>query len=421
MSERTVLVVGAGGREHALAWQLAKSPRVSRVLVAPGNGGTANEPAMENLAVRADDLTGLAELAEKRRVDLTVIGPEAPLAAGIVDHFESLGLPCLGPSRLAARLESSKHFAKAFMQRHRIATAKAQAFDQWTEAEDYIHEQPLPVVIKADGLAGGKGVVVAETLKEALSACESFFKKGHSSVLVEEHLVGREASFILVTDGRRFKVFAGSQDHKRAFDGDLGPNTGGMGAYSPSPLITPKMARTINQTVVVPTLEGMAAEDTVYKGFLYVGLMITDDGPRVLEFNCRFGDPEAQPIMLRCQSDLYEVCRQAAAGDLDEKDLVFDPRPALAVVMASRGYPGDYSTGHRIEGPPIEGLSTEGDDYKVFHAGTVQTPEGLLTNGGRVLAVTALGETLADARTRAYEICESISWPGAFYRRDIGQ
>lgn len=415
--QATVLVVGGGGREHALAWRLIQSPEVGQVLVAPGNGGTANEDQMENIAIASDDLAGLAALAKARQVALTVVGPEAPLAQGIVDYFEQQGLRCFGPSQQSAQLESSKGFAKAFMQRHQIATPEALAFDQFAEASDYIQRHTLPLVIKADGLAGGKGVIIAESTEAALKGAEDLLAQGHQSILVEDYLVGEEASFIVLASGEQYLAFATSQDHKRAFDQDQGPNTGGMGAYSPAPVITEEMIKAIGREAITPTLQGMAAEGMPYRGFLYAGLLVTEDGkPWVLEFNCRFGDPEAQPIMMRLKSDLYQLCRQAVDGQLDSTDLEFDRRPALAVVMATTGYPKSYPTGDRIEGLPTQ-LSP---DCKIFHAGTVQQPSGIQTAGGRVLTVTALGETLVDAQKKVYATCEPITWPGCFYRSDIG-
>lgn len=424
----TVLVVGSGGREHALAWRLLQSPLVCKVLVAPGNGGTAEDEGLENIPVAVDDFAGLAEIAKSRQVALTVIGPEMPLAKGIVDYFKAQGLACFGPNRQAAKLEASKTFAKQFLQRHHIATAAFASFEHWPEAADYIRQQPLPVVIKADGLAAGKGVVVAQSLEEALNTAESMLTDSTATdspladgqrrrIVVEECLTGDEISFIVIADGQRALTFSTSQDHKRAFDGDLGPNTGGMGAYSPVPLATDKLQAKILRDIINPTLAGMASEGTPYVGFLYAGLMITAEGiPKVIEFNCRFGDPEAQPVLLRLQSDLYPLCQQAIAGQLQSGELQFDKRPALGVVMATRDYPADYPKGLAIQGAG----SGDTEDLKVFHAGTQMQGQQLLTAGGRVLCVTALGNNLADARKKAYSKCNDIRWDGVFYRKDIG-
>lgn len=412
----SVLVVGSGGREHALAWRLLQSPLVHKVFVAPGNGGTAQEAGLENVSVPADDFTALAELANDRQIALTLVGPEQPLAEGIVDYFKTQGLACFGPMRQAARLESSKIFAKAFLQRHQIATATAASFDEWSAAADYIRWQKPPVVIKADGLAAGKGVTVAQSTEQALEAAKSILAAG-DSILVEEHLAGEEVSFIVIADGRRALPFATSQDYKRAFDDNQGPNTGGMGAYSPVPLVTAELQTRILQDIIQPTLAGMAAEDMPYTGFLYAGLMITSDGkPRVIEFNCRFGDPEAQPVLLRLQSDLYRLCQQALAGQLPDESLQFDKRSALGVVMATKNYPADYPKDLVIQGADSKG--TEG--LKIFHAGTRPQGQQLVTAGGRVLCVTALGNNLAEARAEAYDRCADIQWDGAFYRKDIG-
>ncbi len=417
-----VLIIGGGGREHALAWRAARSPRVERVLVAPGNAGTALEPKIENRPVAADDLPALVELARQEAVDLTIVGPEAPLVAGVVDTFREAGLACFGPSRACARLEGSKAFAKDFMARHAIPTADYQVFTEVEPALAYLRRRGAPIVVKADGLAAGKGVIVAQTLDEAeravrdMLAGNAFGKAGHR-VVIEDYLEGEEASFICLVDGDHILPMASSQDHKPRDDGDRGPNTGGMGAYSPAPVVTPEVHRRIVETVIQPVVRGMAEDGHPYTGFLYAGLMIAPDGtPKVLEFNVRFGDPETQPIMLRLQSDLTELIEAALAGRLDQAEARWDPRPALGVVMAAEGYPGKVRTGDAIQGLP----DPEPEDIKVFHAGTRLENDRVITAGGRVLCVTALGETIAAAQRRAYQIVEQIHWPGCFYRRDIG-
>lgn len=414
----TVLVVGGGGREHALAWRLLQSEEVGQVLVAPGNGGTEHEPGMKNVDIAINDLVGLAKLARTQQVALTVIGPEIPLAAGITDYFQENGLRCCGPTKQSAQLESSKIFAKEFMQRHGINTARYAIFSDLQQATNYINDHPGPLVIKADGLAAGKGVVVAPDTTTAIQAATKLFSQNqHSPILIEQCLVGEEVSFIVIADGEHYAAFASSQDHKRAFDNDRGPNTGGMGACSPAPIMTPKLQRQIAKEVIETTLQGMAAEGAPYKGFLYTGLMITPSGDiKVLEFNCRFGDPEAQPVLMRLRSDLYQLCQQAVNGQLETTDLLFDERPALGVVMASGGYPGDYQTGHLISG--LEGADQT--NCKIFHAGTKAVNQNILTTGGRVLCVTALGETIDHAQSKAYAACGQIHWKQAFYRRDIG-
>lgn len=419
----TVLIIGAGGREHALAWRVLQSNHVGKVLVAPGNGGTANEADMENIPIPVDDFAALTELAQKRKVALAIVGPEMPLAGGIVDYFEKRGLPCFGPHQKSAMLESSKTFAKHFLRRHDIATAAFASFTNLKDATDYIKKQQAPVVIKADGLAAGKGVVIADTIDLALTAAQQMLQPARSdgqppTIVVEQFLQGEEASFIVIADGCNCAVFATSQDHKRVFDQDLGPNTGGMGAYSPAPVITDRIHAKIMAKIIAPTLAGMAQEGAAYKGFLYVGLMITDAGEAmVLEFNCRFGDPEAQPVLLRLQDDLYELCQQAVGGNLRQQALVFDQRPALGVVMTAEGYPGRYEQGHSIHGLVAAAVDPL---CKVFHAGTRQQQDALLTAGGRVLCVTALGDDIGGARDNAYRACDKISYSGAFYRRDIG-
>ncbi len=418
-----VLIIGSGGREHALAWKAAQSPLVERVYVAPGNGGTASEPGVENVPIPAQDIQGLCGFAHTRAIDLTIVGPEAPLVAGIADAFAAAGLACFGPSQAAARLEGSKSFAKDFMRRHGVPTADYAVFTELTEALAYLRQVGAPVVIKADGLAAGKGVMVAQDLEMAESAVRAMlerrqFGQAGARVVIEECLSGEEASFIALVDGRNILPLASSQDHKRRDDADQGPNTGGMGAYSPAPVVTPEMHERILREVMEPVVEGMAAEGCPYVGFLYAGLMIAPDGsPRVLEFNCRLGDPETQPILMRLQSDLIELCSTALAGRLDQVEASWDARAALGVVMAAAGYPGEVSKGQIIQGldqsfPP---------EVKIFHAGTRREGEHILTDGGRVLCVTALGEDVAQAQGLAYQTVERIHWEGAFWRRDIGQ
>jgi phosphoribosylamine--glycine ligase len=417
-----ILIIGNGGREHALAWKAARSAGVAEVLVAPGNAGTAREPGCRNVEVAADDLPGLLALARREAVALTIVGPEAPLVAGICDLFQAAGLPCFGPSRAAAQLEGSKAFTKDFLARHGIPTAAYGTFTTLAAAEDYIRRQGAPIVVKADGLAAGKGVVVARTEAEALAAVremlagKAFGSAGHR-VVIEEFLVGEEASFICLCDGRRALPFASSQDHKARDDGDQGPNTGGMGAYSPAPVVTPAVHARVMREVIEPTLAGMAADGAPYVGFLYAGLMITPAGaPKVIEFNCRFGDPEAQPVMMRLRSDLVQLCQAALAGGLDEIRLAWDPRVALGVVMAAGGYPERYR-----KGDPIDGLDApDAEDLKIFHAGTREQAGQVLTNGGRVLCVVGLGADVAAAQRRAYEGVARISWTDHYYRRDIG-
>jgi len=417
-----ILVIGNGGREHALAWQVRQSAGVREVLVAPGNAGTAHEPGVRNVAVAADDFAGLAKLAREEAVALTIVGPEAPLVDGIRDYFDAQGLACFGPSRAAAQLEGSKAFSKDFLGRHGIPTAAYQAFTDLSEAEAYVAEQGAPIVIKADGLAAGKGVVVAHSEDEALDAVRSMlsgdaFGAAGATVVIEEFLRGEEASFICLCDGGRAIPFATSQDHKARDDGDRGPNTGGMGAYSPAPVVTAEVHGRIMREVIEPTMAGMAADGHPYVGFLYAGLMITAAGePKVIEFNCRFGDPEAQPVMMRLRSDLVDLCRRALAGDLAGAELDWDPRVALGVVMAAGGYPGSYRKGDVIEGL----ADVDADDLKVFHAGTRLADGAVVTNGGRVLCVVGMGDDAAAAQRRAYQGVERIRWRDHYYRRDIG-
>ena len=417
-----VLIIGSGGREHALAWKVAQSSDVSKVFVAPGNAGTARENKVENVAIDALDKAALAELATREGIALTIVGPEAPLVDGLVDYFKAKGLKCFGPTRGAAQLEGSKAFTKDFLARHNIPTAGYGNFTDLDQALAFLKEKGAPIVIKADGLAAGKGVIVAMTMAEAEAAVRDmldgnrFGDAGHR-VVIEEFLEGEEASFIVMVDGQNVLPMATSQDHKRVGDGDTGPNTGGMGAYSPAPVVTAEIHDRIMQEVIYPTVRGMAAEGNPYTGFLYAGLMIDASGaPKVIEFNCRFGDPETQPIMMRLQSDLASLCLAALDGRLDSVEAVWDPRPALGVVMAAGGYPDDYRKGDRIDG--LDG--TDADDLKVFHAGTRLENGRVLTHGGRVLCVTALGNSVAAAQARAYQGLAGIHWADCQYRRDIG-
>ena len=418
-----LLVVGSGGREHALAWKVASSPKVSRVFVAPGNAGTAVEPKVENVPIPATDTDRLLRFAREREVDLTLVGPEAPLVAGIADRFRREGLPCLGPGRAAARLEGSKVFAKAFMARHGVPTASYRVFEESGAAIRYLKERGAPVVVKAEGLAAGKGVTVARSVEEAIAAVRASLEEGRFGeagrrIVVEDFLEGEEASYMVLACGERYVPLATSQDHKPLLDGDRGPNTGGMGAYSPAPVITPEVEAKIWERIIEPTLSGLASEGIPYLGFLYAGLMISPGGdPYVLEFNVRLGDPETQPLMMRLGEDLAELAEAAFSGDLPPS-LRWDRRAALGVVMVAEGYPGSYRKGDVIEGLP----EREEEDLKVFHAGTRLDGRGrIVTAGGRVLCVTALGETIRDAQKRAYEAVARIHWPGCFYRRDIGQ
>ena len=418
-----VLVIGNGGREHALAWKAAQSPLVETVFVAPGNAGTALEPALQNVAIGATDIPALLSFAQSEKIDLTIVGPEAPLVIGVVDAFRAAGLTIFGPTQGAAQLEGSKAFTKDFLARHNIPTAEYQNFTEVEPALAYLREKGAPIVIKADGLAAGKGVIVAMTLEEAEAAVNdmlagnAFGDAGHR-IVIEEFLDGEEASFIVMVDGEHVLPMATSQDHKRVGDGDTGPNTGGMGAYSPAPVVTDEVHQRTMERVIWPTVRGMAAEGNTYTGFLYAGLMIDKQGnPKVIEFNCRFGDPETQPIMLRMQSDLVELCLAACEGKLDEKTSQWDPRASLGVVIAAGGYPGNYRNDDVIHGLPLE----EAADGKVFHAGTkLAADDQVLTNGGRVLCVTALGNTVAEAQQRAYALMSDIHWEGSFSRRDIG-
>jgi phosphoribosylamine--glycine ligase len=416
-----VLVIGGGGREHALAWKFAQSPRVGEVIVAPGNAGTAAEPKCRNAAVAATDIAGLVALARSEGIQLTVVGPEGPLVAGVVDAFQAAGLACFGPLKAAARLEGSKRYTKEFLARHRIPSARYSVFTSETFDPAVIRVQRPPIVVKADGLAAGKGVVIAATADEAIAAVQRMFAGAFGAagrvVVVEEFLEGEEASFIAMVDGEHVLPLATSQDHKRLLDGDRGPNTGGMGAYSPAPVVTPSMHKRIMREVIWPTVRGLAAEGTPYTGFLYAGLMIAPDGtPNVLEFNCRFGDPETQPIMARLSSDLVELCEAALAGRLHEVKAIWDARAAVGVVLAAEGYPDDVRTDDVIEGLD-EAVALDG---KVFHAGTRLEDGKVLTAGGRVLCAVGLGAGVAAAQRAAYALVERLHWRGMQYRRDIG-
>ena len=416
-----VMVIGGGGREHALAWKLAQSSRVSEVLVAPGNPGTAAEPKCRNVAVAADDVPGLVALAQAEGVALTVVGPEQPLVIGVVDAFAAAGLRCFGPRQAAAQLEGSKAFTKYFLERHHIPTAAYGVFTRANFDAAWVRAQRAPLVVKADGLAAGKGVVICATQEEAVTTVEEMFAGAFGAagdkVVVEQFLEGEEASFIVMVDGEHVLPLATSQDHKRVGDGDTGPNTGGMGAYSPAPVVTAAVhARAMNE-VILPTVRGLAAEGTPYTGFLYAGLMVADDGtPNVLEFNCRFGDPETQPVLSRLQSDLVELCEAALDGKLDQMTCAWDPRPAVGVVLAATGYPESPR-----KGDAISGLDTAARlPGKVFHAGTAVHGEALVTNGGRVLCAVGLGNTVREAQQAAYALVDVIAYSGKLVRRDIG-
>jgi phosphoribosylamine--glycine ligase len=417
-----ILVVGSGGREHAIAWKCAASDQIEEVLVAPGNAGTAREPRVQNRDVAADDLDGLVRLARRERVDLTIVGPETPLVAGIVDAFNEAGLPCFGPTAAAARLEGSKAYTKDFLARHGIPTAAYRNFSELEPALAYIRERGAPIVVKADGLAAGKGVIVAHTTEEALRAATDMLENNRfgdagARIVVEEFLDGEEASFMVITDGRSVLPLATSQDHKARDAGDRGPNTGGMGAYSPAPVVTDEIAKRIMAEVIEPTLAGMRADQVPYLGFLYAGLMIMPDGaPKVIEFNCRMGDPETQPILMRLKSDLATLCRATLEGRLAEHRAEWDERVALGVVMAAGGYPDRYEKGKLISGLD----DVDSDAQKVFHAGTRDRAGGVATNGGRVLCVVGLGDNVAGAATTAYQAVGRIRWDGVYFRPDIG-
>jgi phosphoribosylamine--glycine ligase len=417
-----VLVVGSGGREHALAWKCAQSSRVTEVLVAPGNAGTAQEPKVRNVDVLADDMSGLVRLAQTEEVDLTIIGPEGPLVMGIVDAFKQRGLKCFGPGRKQAQLEGSKAFTKAFLERHGIPTAKSATFTRDNFDPSYVQKQKTPIVVKASGLAAGKGVIIVDTVADAIATARAMFDgqfgDAGTEVVIEEFLEGEEASFIVMADGKNILPFASSQDHKRRDDGDHGPNTGGMGAYSPAPVVTPAMHARIMKQVIEPTIRGLAKDGMPYTGFLYAGIMVAPDGtPNVLEFNCRFGDPETQPIMMRLESDLTELIEAALEGRLDKVKAKWDSRAALGVVLAAGGYPDSARRGDVIEGLD-EAAKLPG---KVFHAGTKVDEEGrIVTNGGRVLCAVGLGTNVREAQREAYAVADAIHWLGIQYRRDIG-
>lgn len=415
-----VLIIGSGGREHALAWKVAQSAKVDTVFVAPGNAGIALEDKVQTVAIGGEDIQSLIAFAKDNNVELTIVGPEAPLVIGVVDAFTEAGLKCFGPTKGAAQLEGSKAFTKDFLARHNIPTAAYQNFTEIEPAKAYVREMGTPIVIKADGLAAGKGVIIAQTIEQADEAIDDmlagnkFGDAGHR-VVVEEFLQGEEASFIVMVDGKNILPLATSQDHKARDNGDTGPNTGGMGAYSPAPVVTPEMHDRIMQQVIIPTVEGMAAEGHPYTGFLYAGVMIDADGvPKVLEYNCRFGDPETQPIMSRLQSDLAELCLAALDGKLDTATAEWDSRAAVGVVMAAGGYPESYNKGDVIHG--LDSVS----GAKVFHAGTAEKDGQIVTNGGRVLCVVALGDSVTEAQAKAYEGVKQINWDKVYYRTDIG-
>ena len=417
-----VLIIGGGGREHALAWKAAQSEKVENVFVAPGNAGTAREAKMQNIDINADDVNVLKEFALQNKIDLTIVGPEAPLVIGIVDDFQAAGLKIFGPSKGAAQLEGSKAFTKDFLARHNIPSAAYGNFTKVDEAIAYIKQQGAPIVVKADGLAAGKGVILAQTEAEAIAAVEDMlsgnaFGDAGARVVVEEFLLGEEASFICMVDGKNILPMATSQDHKARDNGDKGPNTGGMGAYSPAPVVTAEIHQRVIDEVIRPTVDGMAAEGNDYTGFLYAGLMIDEQGrSKVLEYNVRFGDPETQPIMLRMKSDLAELCLAATEGKLDQQQTEWDERCSLGVVLAAGGYPESYNKGDVISG--LEGLDT--DSSKVFHAGTAEQDGNVVTNGGRVLCACALGDSVADAQQSAYQLVNKINWDNVYFRTDIG-
>ncbi|ENM3882152.1 phosphoribosylamine--glycine ligase [Vibrio cholerae] len=417
-----VLIIGSGGREHALAWKVAQNPQVDTIYVAPGNAGTVLEHKAQNVNIGITDIPALVAFAQDKAIELTIVGPEAPLVIGVVDAFRAAGLPIFGPTQSAAQLEGSKAFTKDFLARHNIPTAAYANFTEIEPALAYVREKGAPIVVKADGLAAGKGVIVAMTLQEAEDAIQDMlagnaFGSAGSRVVVEEFLDGEEASFIVMVDGENVLPMATSQDHKRVGDADTGPNTGGMGAYSPAPVVTQDVHDRVMREVIYPTVRGMAAEGNTYTGFLYAGLMIDSTGaPKVIEYNCRFGDPETQPIMMRLQSDLVELCQAAIAGKLDQVESKWDPRASIGVVLAAGGYPGDYAKGEVISGLPTQ----ESAGQKVFHAGTETQGDQVVTNGGRVLCATALGNTVLEAQQRAYQLADQIHWNGMFCRRDIG-
>jgi phosphoribosylamine---glycine ligase len=417
-----ILIIGNGGREHALAWKAAQSENIQKVFVAPGNAGTAHEAKLENLPIKADNLSALVNFAQDHAIDLTIVGPEAPLVAGIVDEFQKVGLRCFGPSKAAAQLEGSKAFTKDFLARHQIPTAAYAKFTDIEPAIAYIRQKGAPIVVKADGLAAGKGVIVAQREEEAITAVQQMlsgdaFGEAGKQIVIEEFLSGEEASFICMVDGEHILPLATSQDHKPRDNGDKGPNTGGMGAYSPAPVVTPELHARIMAEIIEPTVRGMAADGYPYTGFLYAGLMIDAQGhPKVLEYNCRFGDPETQPILLRLRSDLVELCLAALDKRLHQVEAVWDERVALGVVLASGGYPGNYA-----KGLVIKGLNeVELVNSKIFHAGTAEQAGEVVTAGGRVLCACALGESVQEAQSKAYAVVKKIHWEGVYYRTDIG-
>lgn len=415
-----VLVIGAGGREHALAWQCAKFDEVEEVFVAPGNAGTQLENKLTNINVGSEDINGLIDFVKNNQVDLTIVGPEAPLVLGVVDRFQAEGLAIFGPTQDASQLEGSKAFCKNFLDRNNIPTAYYDVFTEVAPAVKYVEEKGTPIVIKADGLAAGKGVIIANTQAEAVEAINDMlegnrFGEAGSRVVVEEFLVGEEASFIVMVDGKNILPMATSQDHKARDNGDKGPNTGGMGAYSPAPIVTDEIFQNVMDSVIRPTVDGMAAEGNPYTGFLYAGLMIDHQGnSKVLEYNCRFGDPETQPIMMRLKSNLADLCLLATQGQLNQATIEWDNRSAMGVVLAANGYPDAYPSGE------VVGLPADGDDAKVFHAGTKMDDDKVVTSGGRVLCATALGSDTKDAQTNAYALLKKIDWSSAYYRTDIG-
>jgi phosphoribosylamine--glycine ligase len=417
-----ILIIGSGGREHALGWKIAQSDKVSRVFIAPGNAGTALENKLENIDIAVEDLNALLEFAQNNKIALTLVGPEVPLVMGVVDVFTNAGLRCFGPTKGAAQLEGSKAFTKDFLARHKIPTAAYGNFTKIDAAIAYVKQQGAPIVIKADGLAAGKGVILAQTEQEAIAAIKdmlagnAFGDAGHC-VVVEEFLQGEEASFIVMADGKNILPLASSQDHKARDNGDLGPNTGGMGAYSPAPVVTPEIHDRIMQQVIEPTIQGMADEGHPFTGFLYAGVMIDHDGiPKVLEYNVRFGDPETQPVMMRLQSDLVELIDAALDGKLDTAEAKWDSRAALGVVLAAKGYPDDYAKGEVISGL----AANDSSNAKIFHAGTATQGDDIVTNGGRVLCAVGLGDSVTEAQQIAYRLTRSISWNGVYYRDDIG-
>lgn len=416
-----ILIIGSGGREHAFAWKVIQSPRVTEVFVAPGNAGTATEPRVRNVDIAADDIERLVQFARREKIDLTLVGPEAPLVLGVTDAFEAAGLRCFGPRKLAARLEGSKAFTKEFLKRHRIPTAAYATFTRQSFDAAWVRRQRAPLVVKADGLAAGKGVIICATVEEAVASAEAMFAgqfgAAGNTVVVEEFLEGEEASFIAIVGGGHILPLATSQDHKRRDDADQGPNTGGMGAYSPAPVVTPQIHERIMREVMEPTVRGLTADGTPYTGFLYAGIMIAADGtPNVLEFNCRFGDPETQPILMRLNSDLIELCEAALEARLDQTTAQWDPRAALGVVLAAGGYPDSFK-----KGDVITGLDAAAKlPGKVFHAGTKPVDGRAVTNGGRVLCAVGLGPSVSDAQRAAYALCDRIQWDGIQYRRDIG-